>query len=243
MKIRGFRIELGEVEAVLGRHPAVREAVVMARPDGAGQLRLVAYVVPARRAAAAEAETSERLETVETPAGMAPDRETEAALVDAVRAALQETLPDAMIPSAFVLLDALPLLTNGKVDRKALPAPEGLGSRGRPYVAPRTPVEEKLAALWGELLRIEKVGVDDSFFDLGGHSLLLTQLASRIRKIFQVELPLRSLFDLPTIADMARAILARQVESSAADDVEAMIARLQDLSPGEVEALLRSEEL
>jgi amino acid adenylation domain-containing protein len=250
VKIRGFRIELGEVEAVLGRHAAIREAVVLARPDGAGQLRLVAYVVPARRAAApeeraAEAETSELLtpESGRENAAGGAGREAEAALIDEVRAALQETLPDAMIPSAFVLLDALPLLTNGKVDRKALPAPEGLGNRGRPYVAPRTPVEEKLAALWGELLRIEKVGVDDSFFDLGGHSLLLTQLASRIRKIFQVELPLRALFDLPTIADMARAILARQVESTAAVDVAAMIARLQDLSPGEVEALLRSEEL
>jgi len=178
VKIRGFRIELGEIEAVLGQHPAVREAVVLAREDAPGEKRLVAYVV---------AEST----------------------VDELRRFLKDKLPDHMVPAVFVLLDTLPLLSNGKIDRRALPAPD----RTRPeldksFVAPRTPTEELLAQIWAQLLEIERVGVHDNFFDLGGHSLLATQAVSRMREAFQVEIPLRRLFEVPTVAGLAESIEA-----------------------------------
>ncbi|HVG44622.1 MAG TPA: amino acid adenylation domain-containing protein, partial [Longimicrobium sp.] len=125
-----------------------------------------------------------------------------AAEADALRAHLRESLPEYMVPSAFVFLDALPLTPNGKLDRKALPAPELAPAEGR-YVAPRTPVEEVLAGIWAEVLRLERVGVTESFFELGGHSLLATRAVSRVREMFGVELPLRALFERPTVAELA----------------------------------------
>jgi amino acid adenylation domain-containing protein len=169
VKIRGFRIELGEIEAALRQAPGVRDCTVVVRDDGAGDRRLVAYVV-----------------------GEA----------DALRERLRQSLPEYMVPSAFVSLDALPLTPNGKLDRKALPAPELASAEDR-YVAPRTPVEEVLAGIWAEVLRLERVGVEESFFDLGGHSLLATRVVSRIREVFAVELPLRALFEGPTVAELA----------------------------------------
>ncbi len=182
VKIRGFRIELGEIEAALGQHPAVREAVVLASEDVPGERRLVAYVVAER----------EPLPTT-----------TE------LRSFLSEKLPEYMTPALFVLLDALPLMPNGKVDRRALPAPD----RVRPeldesFVAPRTPTEELLSEIWAQVLEIERVGIYDNFFDLGGHSLLATQVVSRIREAFQVELPLRRLFEVLTVAGLAETIEA-----------------------------------
>ena len=182
VKIRGFRIELGEIEAALGQHPAVREAVVLAQEDAAGEKRLVSYVVA--------------------------DREPLPTTTD-LRNFLKEKLPEYMVPAVFVLLDALPLMPNGKVDRRALPAPD----RSRPdldkaFVAPRTPTEELLAEIWAQLLDIERVGIHDNFFDLGGHSLLATQLVSRMREAFQVEIPLRRLFEVPTVAGLAESIEA-----------------------------------
>ncbi|HEU4559698.1 MAG TPA: amino acid adenylation domain-containing protein, partial [Longimicrobium sp.] len=171
VKVRGFRIEPGEIEAVLRRHPAVVECAVVARTAGAGDTRLVAYVVGAPGA-------------------------------DALRAHVGRSLPEYMVPSAFVFLDALPLTPNGKLDRKALPAPE-LASAEEKYVAPRTPVEEVLAEIWAEVLRLERVGVTESFFELGGHSLLATRVVSRVREVFGVELPLRALFEGPTVAELA----------------------------------------
>jgi amino acid adenylation domain-containing protein len=176
VKIRGLRIELGEIEAVLMAHPGIREAVVTAREDVPGDKRLVAYVVPAGGAA---------------PAGE-------------LRAYLKETLPDYMVPSAFAVLEVLPLSPNGKADRKALPAPDGI----RPelesgYAAPRTLVEKTLTDIWGQVLRVDRVGIHDNFFNLGGHSLLATQVVSRIREVFQAEVSLRSFFDAPTIAELA----------------------------------------
>jgi amino acid adenylation domain-containing protein len=189
VKVRGVRIELGEIEAALSHHPAVREAVVVAREDVAGDKRLVAYLVSNQHPAPAVGE---------------------------LRAFLKQRLPEYMAPGAFVTLEAMPLTPNGKVDRRALPEPE----KARPdlesaFVAPRTPVEEKLAEIAAQLLRIEKPGVHDNFFELGGHSLLATQLISRLRNAFQVELPLRSVFTGPTIAELAEAI-----EKATEDGVE-----------------------
>ncbi|NBC46059.1 amino acid adenylation domain-containing protein, partial [Corallococcus exiguus] len=174
VKVRGFRIELGEVENALRATPAVKDAVVLAREDAPGDKRLVAYVV------------GESLD------------------VTALRAHLKQHLPEYMVPAAFVPLDVLPLTSNGKVDRKALPAPDVSALRAsHAYEAPATPLEEKLAALWSEVLRVPTVGRTDNFFELGGHSLLATQLVARVRAAFDVELPLRALFEAPTIATLA----------------------------------------
>ncbi|MFL5348129.1 MAG: amino acid adenylation domain-containing protein, partial [Hyalangium sp.] len=177
VKVRGFRIELGEIEAVLEQHPTVRQAAVVAREDVPGDKRLVAYVV---------------------------GRDGQHSDAGELRAWVARTLPQYMVPSALVELEALPLTPNGKVDRKALPSPEGVRpDTGPAFVAPRDEVEQQLAAMWSELLGVERVGVHDNFFDLGGHSLLATQLVSRVRSTCGVELPLRDLFDAPTIAALA----------------------------------------
>jgi non-ribosomal peptide synthetase component F/acyl carrier protein len=179
VKIRGHRIELGEIETVLAQHATIQQAVVLAREDSEDR-RLVAYVVAAP--------------------GSAPS-------VNELRGFVQQKLPEYMVPSAFMFLDFLPITPNGKLDRKALPAPD----HSRPelddsFVAPTTPAEEILANIWAEVLKIDKVGIHDNFFHLGGHSLLATQVISRIRDIFKLELPLRSLFEAPTIAGIAERI-------------------------------------
>jgi acyl-coenzyme A synthetase/AMP-(fatty) acid ligase len=184
VKIRGHRIELGEIEAALSQHPAVRETVVLAREDSPGEKRLVAYVVSTD----APADLSERL-----------------------RAHLRERLPEYMVPAAFVALEALPLTPNGKVDRRALPAPDGAAYTTRGYEAPVGEVEAKLARIWAEVLKLERVGRHDNFFELGGHSLLATQVATRVRGALGVELPLRELFAAPMIADLSSRIEALRV--------------------------------
>ena len=180
VKIRGFRIELGEIESVLRKNPALRESVVVVREDRPGDKRLAAYVV----------------------------RKPEAKVdVEELRRFVREALPEYMVPSAFVFLEALPLTPNGKVDRKALPAPE---MERRPdtkeFAEPGSPVEEELAAIWREVLGIERISVTDNFFELGGHSLLAIQVISRVREKLKVELPLFSLFDAPTIQQLARGL-------------------------------------
>jgi len=174
VKLRGFRVELGEIEAALTQCPGVERAVVIAREDHAGDKRLVAYVVP-------------------QPGGS----------LDSARLGRQlaQTLPDHMIPSAFRMLDALPLSPNGKLDRKALPAPERQVTAE--YVAPRTATERRLADLWIETFGIERVGIHDNFFELGGDSLRVTHLVAKIRAAFAVELPLATLFEVSTIAGLA----------------------------------------
>ena len=176
VKVRGFRIELGEIEAVLSGHPAVREAAVTAPADASGDRRLVAYVSA-------------------TEGGGPLD-------VAALGVYLGSRLPSFMVPSMWVELAALPLTRTGKVDRKALPAP-GETATGAAYEAPRTATEEMLAGIWGDLLRRERVGVHDNFFALGGHSLLATQVVSRLRDRLGVELPVRALFEQPTVAGLA----------------------------------------
>ncbi|ARU62659.1 hypothetical protein CBW65_18025 [Tumebacillus avium] len=177
VKIRGFRIEPGEVEAVIEQHPAVIRSVVMAREDAPGLKRLVAYLIldPAADVAAGS-----------------------------IRAFLQDKLPDYMVPSAFVSLEEIPLNANQKVDYRALPAPEGRLEQAGEYIAPRSDAEEKLAVLYAELLGVQQVGANDHFFELGGHSLLGARLVSRIREVFAAELPLRALFEHPTVAGLAK---------------------------------------
>ncbi|MEH1952594.1 amino acid adenylation domain-containing protein [Nostoc sp.] len=180
VKIRGFRIELGEIEALLSQHPDVQQAVAIAREDIPGDQRLVAYIV-----------LKQKLDTS----------------VTTLKRFLQEKLPNYMVPAVFVILDSLPLTPNGKVDRQNLPA----GDRTRPdleetFVAPRNPIEEKLAVIWAELIALEQIGVNDNFFQLGGHSLIATQLLSRVREVFQVELSYHHIFEKPTIAGLAQLI-------------------------------------
>ncbi|MEW6367293.1 MAG: amino acid adenylation domain-containing protein [Acidobacteriota bacterium] len=180
VKIRGFRIELGEIEACLAEHPDVQDCVVLAREDDPGEKRLVAYLVPR--------------EGHRRPSGD-------------VRAWLRAKLPEYMVPAAFVMLDSLPLTPNGKVDRDALPAPEGdAADAGRAFAGPRTPVEEVVAGIWADVLKLDRIGIHDSFFDLGGHSLLATQVISRVRQALRVDLPLRRLFDTPTVSGLADAL-------------------------------------
>jgi acyl carrier protein len=173
VKIRGYRIELGEIEAFVVATPAVRECVVVAREDVAGDKRLVAYLLAKDNA------------TID---------------VDALRASLKEQLPDYMVPAAFVVLDKFPLTPNAKVDRKALPAPDQVAARtAGEYVAPAGELEEKIAVIWAETLNVKQVGVDDNFFDLGGHSLLTVQMHRRLKDELQRPLALTDLFRFPTI--------------------------------------------
>nr|ABI26078.1 OciB [Planktothrix agardhii NIVA-CYA 116] len=178
VKIRGFRIELGEIEALLNQNEDVQSACVIAREDNPGDKRLVAYLVP-------------QPEIILT--------------IDEIRQFLKAKLPDYMVPNAFVILEALPLTPNGKIDRRALPVPD-LQSQGE-YIAPRNPIEEKMAQIWAEVLKLKRVSIEDNFFELGGHSLLATQAISRLQETFEIVLPLRYLFESPTIAQLSAVIL------------------------------------
>ena len=177
VKLRGFRIELGEIESILAKHSAVQNAVVVLREDVPGDKRLVAYIVP---------------------------RNSNIDAVD-LRSYLKQSLPEYMVPSAFVELNALPLTPSGKVSRQSLPVPDW-GATSLETTAPRNPIEELLVGIWSEILRRKGFGVNDNFFDLGGHSLLATQLVSRIRRSFNVELPLRLVFEHPVVAELAHEI-------------------------------------
>jgi amino acid adenylation domain-containing protein len=204
VKVRGYRIELSEIEIALLHLDRVREAVVVGRPMHAGDHRLVAYIVPDRHAAPTISE---------------------------LRRALAGTLPDYMIPSAFVVLDDLPRTPNGKVDRGQLPEP----GRARPpleplFLTPRTETEKALAAIWSEVLDLESVGVEDHFLDLGGNSLLATQVIARVLARLRVSLPIRALFEAPTIARMAELIESRRADEPADSAVEQLLAELEVIS-------------
>ncbi|TRT98013.1 MAG: amino acid adenylation domain-containing protein, partial [Microcystis aeruginosa Ma_AC_P_19900807_S300] len=178
VKLRGFRIELGEIEAVLSQNDAVQSSCVIVREDNPGDKRLVAYVVP----------------------------QPEINLtINEIRQFLRAKLPDYMVPTAFILLDAFPLTPNGKIDRRALPVPD-LQSQGE-YIAPRNAIEEKMAQIWAEVLKLQRVSIENNFFELGGHSLLATQVISRLQETFEIVLPLRYLFESPTIAQLSGVIL------------------------------------
>ncbi|MFM8275799.1 MAG: thioesterase domain-containing protein, partial [Cyanobium sp.] len=194
VKIRGFRIELGEIEAALRGCEHIQDAVVLAREDAPGEKRLVAYVTVAASCDAVAAE-----------------------LPALLKVQLRDSLPDYMLPAAFVVLEAFPLTPNGKLDRKALPAPEADAFASNAYVPPQGPVEETLAALWSELLRIERVGRHDDFFALGGHSLLVLRLLIEIDQAFGVRLSAGAVFVRPTLANLADAICdSRLVEQASA---------------------------
>ena len=201
VKLRGLRIELGEIEAALSRHPAVAQAVVTVREDSPGNPQLAAYYVPAG--------------------------DLQVTIAD-LRATLRETLPDYMIPSWFMELPALPLTASGKTDRKALPAPDGgRPELGREYAAPDGDVQQRLASIWAEILRVDRIGANDNFFELGGHSLMATQVLSRVQGAFGVELPLRAMFDSPTIAGLAEGIIQTELAQANQDLLARLLRELE----------------
>ncbi len=222
VKIRGFRIELGEIEAALAQHPAINEVIVVARQEGGddgsisiAEKQLTAYLILMDEAAPTTSE---------------------------LRHFLQDKLPVYMVPTAFVILDSWPLTTSGKIDRRALPSPDGnRPALDRTYATPRTPLEIELAQMWADVLGIETIGLNDNFFDLGGHSLLATQLIARIRNVYQVELPLHRLFEAPTIANLATAITQNLAEQEQNEELTQLLTELDGLSAEEVQQLLAAE--
>jgi acyl carrier protein len=205
VKVRGYRIEPGEIEAALRECEGVRQAVATVREDTPGDKRLVAYLVT--------------------------DEEQKPATQE-IRDHLKMKLPDYMIPASFIFLEELPLLPSGKVDRRALPAPDWMESQQREaYEAPRTMTEEMLAKLWGDVLKLEQVSVHDNFFELGGDSLLATKLAFQVRRAFEIELPLTTLFRHPTIAALGTLVedeLARQMDDITEEEAEQLLQQSQE---------------
>ena len=198
VKIRGFRIELGEIEAVLAQHAQVRQAVVVAREDTPGDKRLVAYLIAK---------------------GSTPQ-------VGDLRSFLKDQLPDYMVPAAFVMLEAFPLTPNGKVDRKALPAPDGARlSRNANYAPPQTDLERALAAIWQDVLKVERVGRHDNFFDLGGHSLLIVQVHARLGSITPMPITIADLFRFPTVATLVDFMSGAPDQPAGSDKLQDRIAK------------------
>jgi amino acid adenylation domain-containing protein len=208
VKIRGYRVELGEIETVLTQHPSVQECVALMREDTADDRQLVAYLVP---------RLESRLSATE------------------VRRFLRERLPDYMIPGAFVTLPALPVMPNGKIDRGALPPPAlaSVLADEDEQVSTLSPVEEALSAIWRDVLGVQRVGLHDDFFDLGGHSVLVTQITSRVRNVFEVELSMRHLFSAPTVSALAKVIeqlLEEQIQNMSQDELRQLTASGREVS-------------
>ena len=216
LKVRGFRVELGEIEAALDQHPAVHESVVVASGTDGSDKRLIAYVVCDK---------------------------SQPASVHELKGFLKDRLPNYMVPPIFVFMSAMPLTPNGKIDRRALPDPE----QTRPelqveYVAARTRVEGTLTEMWMQLLGLEQVGIFDNFFDLGGESLMATKVVSRVREIFEVELPLRTIFESPTIAQLSESIEnAEKADQGNVEDFSEILESLERLSEEETSALLKEK--
>jgi amino acid adenylation domain-containing protein len=216
VKLRGFRIELGEIESLLCLHPMVKDAVVMVREDVVGDQRLVAYLV------------------VQPESSLS---------VGDLRSFLQKKLPDYMIPSAFVPLQTLPLTVNGKVDRKALAAPDKINADiEQSFIAPRNSLEAQIADIWSEVLRVEKVGIHHNFFTLGGHSLLVTQLISRIRDALTVELLIQDVFANPTVAELSVIVTQKLAEQVDDESLARSLAELDDLSDEDIQAILSDSQ-
>jgi amino acid adenylation domain-containing protein len=219
VKVRGFRVELGEIEHVLAEHRGVAQTAVALHSTAEGEQRLVAYVVPQTSGYAA----------------------AHAAKVTAAEIAewIANRLPEYMVPSAIVMLDALPVTSNGKIDRRALPDPEVIAADDG-YVAPSTETETKLAAIWVDVLKKERIGVTESFMTLGGHSLLAIRVLGKLSRQFGVRLPLRSLFDTPTIAELAKVVDA-EVDAVRQREVAAALASMEGLSDADVQRLMKDE--
>lgn len=216
VKIRGYRIELQEIETVLGRHPAVRETLVVAHEDTPGDAYLAAYVVP---------------------------HQGHTLTPGALRSFLRETLPEYMIPSFFVLLDAFPLLPNGKVDRRSLPLPTPTQEAlQQTFVAPRNAVEDIVASVWADVLGRQQVGVEDNFFELGGHSLLATQLIARLRDMFQVDICLGDLFAAASVAGLSQVMTAQEAKPGQTVRIATALQRVAALSDAEVSRLLQERQ-
>jgi amino acid adenylation domain-containing protein len=216
VKIRGFRIELGEIEAVLSQYPEVQEAVVIVREDRPGDKRLVAYIVP---------------------------NQEQVPNTSKLRNSLKEQLPDYMVPSVLVVLKALPLTPNGKVDRQALPVPEQRHSEPETaFVTPQTPIEKELADIWIEVLNIEQVGIYDNFFDIGGHSLIATQLMSRVRTRLGVEIPLRELFAFPTIKELSEIVELALIANSSSTKIDEMLDLIEGIDEEEAQKIFALSE-
>jgi amino acid adenylation domain-containing protein/non-ribosomal peptide synthase protein (TIGR01720 family) len=204
VKIRGYRVELGEIESLLNQHAGVDEVVVLARKDAVGDKRLVAYVVLSQEQQITSAD---------------------------LRRYLQAILPDYMVPSSFVVLDKLPLTPNGKVDHRALPEPDSVRPELEvPFIPPRTPAEEVVAAIWAEIIGVEQVGVYDNFFGLGGHSLRAVQVTSRLCDAFQIELPLRSLFEKPTVDELVNEIAELRGGREIVEEIALVLKEIEQLS-------------
>jgi amino acid adenylation domain-containing protein len=215
VKIRGFRVELGEIEAMLREYPGVQESVVLTRQDAPGG-RLAAYVVSNLMPAPTSAE---------------------------LRSFLKARLPEYMVPATFTFLQSLPLMVNGKVDRQALPAPDAARSElETSFVAPRTPVEQVVAGIWAQVLNVECVGVHDNFFELGGHSLLATQVISQLYQAFREDLPLHSLFESPTVAGVAEALVWHETSPGCVAAIAELRVRMAGMSPDEVRAALQDKK-
>ena len=216
VKVRGFRIELGEIETALRGHERVRDAVVVARTDARGAAYLTAYVVAADGP---------------QPAG------------GELRTFLKQKLPEYMLPSVYLYLDQLPLTPHGKLDRRALPSPEKAEREiDAPFVAARNAVEEVLAGIFTDVLRVGRVGVNDNFFELGGHSLLATQAVSLVRKSFQAELPLRKIFEAPTVAALAAVLVAGEASPGQLEKRAQTLRQIESLSTDDLEELLRRKK-
>jgi acyl-coenzyme A synthetase/AMP-(fatty) acid ligase/acyl carrier protein len=214
VKLRGFRIELGEIEAQLLGCAGVHEAVVIAREDAPGDKRLVAYLV---------AEKEHNLD------------------ISKLRQTLSARLPEYMIPAAFVQMEQLPLTANGKLDRKALPAPGGQAYLARVYEPAQGPVEQALAEIWQQLLGVERVGRQDHFFELGGHSLLAVQLVTRIREHFRLSVPLKALFEHPVLSGLGDLITSSQLALFADDEIGDLEKELDSLSESDLLAMLSKD--
>jgi len=213
VKIRGLRIELGEIEARLLELPSVQEAVVLAQ-DGPSGKQLVGYVVPV------------------------DNTQDESALRDSLREALKAGLPDYMVPAHLLLLDTLPVTPNGKLDRKALPQPDASQLQGE-YVAPQSELEQQIAAIWADVLKLEKVGLNDNFFELGGHSLLATSVIVRIQEQAGVAAELKELFEFPVLADFSRRLEGKApIVDTTQDQLARSLALLDSLSMEELDELI-----
>jgi acyl carrier protein len=212
VKVAGHRVEMAAVESVVSGAQHVREAAVAACGDSSGDVRLVAYVVADRNPPPTSGE---------------------------LRRQLRELLPDYMIPSGFIFVDSLPLTPNGKIDRRALAElnREKIGVADA-YAAPRSPLEKKLTQIWEEVLGLDQIGVHDNFFDLAGNSLIAAQIISRVVGAFRVELPLRSLLDAPTVAQMAGVITEKQAMKTGEADLARLLDELEALSEDEAQCLL-----